>query len=118
MTQQQQVSVGNVLYPVKDVDAAVNFYAAVLSLATKFQDGTRFAALDGGSVSVALAGDEEDVTDGRVAASFKVDDVQQAVDTAVSNGATVLRAPEQGPHEIRAVLVDPWDNPLVVYSRM
>ena len=67
----QQVSVGNVLYPVDDVDSAVKFYDSVLALPAKFQDGTRFAALDGGKVTVAIAGPEEDVTgdgDGDLAA--------------------------------------------------
>ena len=112
----QQVSVGNVLYPVDDVDSAVKFYESVLALPTKFQDGTRFAALDGGKVTVAIAGPEEDVTDGRVAASFKVSDVASAVDTAVAAGATIVRGPEDGPHETRAVVLDPWGNALVLYA--
>ncbi|QYB07426.1 VOC family protein [Rhodococcus sp. USK10] len=111
-----QVSVGNVLYPVDDVDSAVKFYESVLTLPTKFQDGSRFAALDGGKVTVAIAGPEEDVTGGRVAASFKVSDVVSAVDAAVAAGATVVRDPEDGPHETRAVVLDPWGNAVVLYA--
>lgn len=112
----QQVSVGNVLYPVDDVDSAVKFYESVLSLPTKFQDGSRFAALDGGKITVAIAGREEDVTDGRVAASFKVSDVASAVEAAVASGARVVRDPEDGPHETRAVVLDPWGNAVVLYA--
>jgi predicted enzyme related to lactoylglutathione lyase len=110
--------VGNVFYPVSDVDAAAKFYAGVFSFGTKFQDGDRYAALDGGSVTFALAGAEEDVTGGRVAASIKVADVNAAVASALSAGGTVAKEPEVGPHEIRAVLVDPWGNHVVVYSSL
>lgn len=112
----QQGSVGNVLYPVDDVDAAVKFYESLLALDTKFQDGSRFAALDGGKVTIAIAGSEEDVTGGRVAASFKVADVASTVSDAVEAGATLLRAPEDGPHETRAVVLDPWGNAVVLYA--
>jgi predicted enzyme related to lactoylglutathione lyase len=104
------------MYPVRDVDAAVEFYSTVFELDTKFRDGTRFAALDGGKVTIAIAGEEEDVTDGRVAASFKVGDVAAAVAAAVAAGGTVVRQPEDGPHETRAVVEDPWNNLVVLYA--
>ncbi|MBV6761742.1 MULTISPECIES: VOC family protein [Rhodococcus] len=112
----EQATVGNVLYPVSDVDAAVKFYESVLNLRTKFQDGSRFAALDGGKVTVAIAGAEEDVTGGLVAASFKVGDVSAAVEEAVAQGATIVRESEEGPHETRAVVRDPWGNAVVLYA--
>ena len=108
--------VGNVLYPVKDVEAALAFYGA-LGLATKFQDGQRYAALDGGGVTFALASADEDVTEGRVAASVRVADVAEALKGAVAAGARVLREAEEGPHEVRAVVQDPSGNPLVLYAK-
>jgi predicted enzyme related to lactoylglutathione lyase len=108
--------IGNALYPVKDVAAAVAFYRDGLGLAVKFQDGDRFAALDGGGVTFALAGPEEDVTGGEPAVSFKVEDVAAAVEALKAAGGTLVRGPEEGPHEIRAVLRDPAGNPIVVYS--
>ena len=110
-------TVGNVLYPAADIDAAVAFYGDALGLSVKFQDGHRYAALDGGGVTFALASSEEDVAGGRVAASLRVGDVAAALENAVSAGATVLREPEEGPHEIRAVVADPWGNPLVLYAK-
>ncbi|MFC5950440.1 VOC family protein [Pseudonocardia lutea] len=112
-----QPTVGNVLYPTSDVDGAVAFYGKALGLPVKFQDGSRFAMLDGGGTSFALAGAEEDVTAGRVAASLRVADVADAVRAAVAAGASVIRDVEQGPHETRAVLRDPWGNLFVVYRR-
>lgn len=110
-------TLGNVLYPTADIEAAVAFYRDGLGLPLKFADGDRYAALDGGGATVALASAAEDVTGGRPAASFKVDDVPAAIERLVAAGATVSRPAEAGPHEVRAVLEDPWGNPLVVYAK-
>ncbi|MFD2469057.1 VOC family protein [Amycolatopsis silviterrae] len=108
--------IGNVLYPVPDVAKAVAFYRDALGLPLKFADGDRYAAMDGGRATLAIAGPEEDVTGGRPAASYKVADVSAVVSSLEAAGATVVRPPAEGPHEIRAVLTDPWGNPFVVYG--
>ncbi|OLZ43662.1 VOC family protein [Amycolatopsis keratiniphila] len=108
--------IGNVLHPVPDVDAAVRFYSTALGLETKFVDGDRYAALDAGGTTLALAGPAEDVTGGVPAASFKVPDVGAVVATIVERGGSVVRQPERGPHEVRAVARDPWDNTVVLYG--
>ena len=108
--------IGNVLHPVAEVAAAAGFYSRVFGFATKFTDGDRYAALDGGSITLALAGPAEDVTGGRAAVSIKVPDVRAAVESVVQAGGSILRAPEEGPHELRAVVRDPWENALVLYA--
>jgi predicted enzyme related to lactoylglutathione lyase len=110
------VKVGNVLHPVADVAAAVTFYRDAFGLGLKFADGDRYAALDVGSTTLALAGPAEDVTGGVVAASFKVPDVPAALRAITEAGGSVVRAAEQGPHEVRAVVSDPWGNTIVVYA--
>lgn len=110
-------TLGNVLYPAADIDAAVAFYRDAVGLPLKFQDGDRYAALDGGGATFALASAGEDVTGGRTAASFRVPDVAAAVERLVAAGATVVRPAEEGPHEVRAVLDDPWGNPVVLYAK-
>ena len=110
--------IGNVLYAVDDVTAAVAFYRDGLGLPLTFQDGTRYAALNGGGVVLALVGADQDITGGVPAAAIKVTDVDAAVERATAAGATVLRAPERGPHEIRAVLRDPAGNTVVLYSAL
>jgi catechol 2,3-dioxygenase-like lactoylglutathione lyase family enzyme len=107
--------IGNVLYPADDVDEAVRFYRDVLGLELKFQDGERFAALDGEGTTLAIAGPRERVVGGP-AVSFKVDDVAAMVDRLTAAGARLVRGPEHGPHEVRAVLRDPAGNPLVLYA--
>ncbi|TDD58526.1 VOC family protein [Actinomadura rubrisoli] len=108
--------IGNVLYSAKDVDEAVRFYRDALGLDVRFQDGGRFAALDGGGTTLTIAGPEEDVTGGVPAASFKVEDVRAMAESLTAAGATLVRGPEEGPHEVRAVLRDPSGNPFVLYA--
>lgn len=107
--------IGNVMYPAKDVAKAVEFYRDGLGLEVKFADGTRFAALNGGGATFAIAGEEEDLV-GAPAVSFKVEDVAATVEKLLAAGAEVVRGPEEGPHEVRAVLRDPAGNPFVVYA--
>ena len=108
--------IGNVLHPVTDVAAAAAFYARAFGFATKFTDGDRYAALDGGSIPLALAGLAEDVTGGRASVSIKVPDVPAAVEAVVQAGGSIVSPPDAGPHELRAVVLDPWENALVIYG--
>lgn len=108
--------IGNVHHPVDDVGAAVAFYTDAFGLAALFTDGDRYAALDGGTTKLALAGPAEDLTGGVAAPSFKVADVAAALEAVTTAGGTVVRAPEAGPHETRAVARDPWGNVVIVYG--
>ncbi|MBW0106760.1 VOC family protein, partial [Pseudonocardia sp. KRD291] len=85
-------------------------------LSALFTDGDRYAALDGGGAKLALAGPAEDLTGGVVAASFKVADVAAALQAVTTAGGSVVRGPEAGPHETRAVARDPWGNVVIVYG--
>ncbi|HEU5158859.1 MAG TPA: VOC family protein [Streptosporangiaceae bacterium] len=107
--------IGNVLYGANDVAAAVAFYRDGLGLAVKFVDGERFAALDGGGTTFAIASPHEQLAAGPVV-SFKVDDVAATTERLTAAGAELVRGPEEGPHEIRAVLRDPAGNSFIVYA--
>ena len=109
--------ISQMLHPVDDVAAAVDFYGQAFGFTVAFTDADRFAALEAGPIKLTLAGPAEDVTGGEPAASIKVADVRAAVDAVVAAGGSVVRAPEQGPHELRAVMRDPWGNPVIVYGR-
>jgi catechol 2,3-dioxygenase-like lactoylglutathione lyase family enzyme len=110
------LKIGNVLYPVRDVEEAVAFYRDGLGLTLKFTDAGRFAAMDGGGTTFALTGPDEDVTGGAPAASFLVTDAAAAVERLTAAGARLVRGPEEGPHEVRAVLRDPDGNAFIVYT--
>ena len=65
---------------------------------------------------MALVGQAEDITNGIPAISVKVKDVGAVVESIVSAGGTVVRPLEFGPHELRAVVSDPFGNTMVVYG--
>ncbi|GAA3810724.1 hypothetical protein GCM10022226_33980 [Sphaerisporangium flaviroseum] len=109
---------GNVLIPVADLDKAVAFYTETLGLTVKFRDGDRFAALDAGGVTIALAARAEQVAGPVTAPCYKVGDVAEAVRDLTEAGAELVNGPETGPHEIRAVLRDPSGNVFVLYSSL
>jgi predicted enzyme related to lactoylglutathione lyase len=104
------------MYPVDDVEKASEFYRDALGLSVKFVDGSRYAALDGTTTTFALAGPEEQVAGTHAAVSFKVADVAEAIRVVAAAGGTVIQEPAEGPHEIRAVVADPWGNAFVVYG--
>ena len=113
---EQRARLGQVLYPVADIAAAVEFYEAAFGFTTKFADGNRFAGLDTNDTTLALTGPAEDVTEGVSAAAIKVHDVGATVEAVVQAGGSITRAPRPGPHELRAVVRDPWENALVIYG--
>jgi predicted enzyme related to lactoylglutathione lyase len=112
----QDAQLRQVVQPVGDVAAAAQFYEAAFGFAVKFTDGDRFAALDAGAVTLALAGPAEDVTDGAAAPAVKVPDVAGVLRQVVAAGGALVRKAEKGPHEVRAVVQDPWGNLVVVYA--
>jgi predicted enzyme related to lactoylglutathione lyase len=116
VTDERLPRISQVLHPVDDVPAAVDFYGKAFGFTVAFTDADRYAALDAGPIKLALAGRAEDVTGGEPGASIKVADVSATVDAVVKAGGSVVRGPERGPHEIRAVMRDPWGNPMVVYA--
>lgn len=105
-----------IVYPVRNVSAAASFYRDALGLEQRVIDGERYAAMAAGGIHMTLVGCEEDVTSGVAAACFRVPCVDDAVEAAVNVGAVVVSSASKGPHEVRATLKDPWDNPFVLYG--
>ena len=58
-----------------DLDDSIKFYSETLGMALKFRDGAHFAALDGGSLTLALATDVDHPIPGKVVVGIKTDDV-------------------------------------------
>ena len=104
------------LQPVDRLDEAVDFYRDRLGLQERFRDGDRFAMLDTGSLPLALIAGDERLVD-QPALTFSVNDVDRALSELTQGGARVLRTPENGPHERRAVLADPSGHPFVISSK-
>ena len=102
----------SILVPVKDMSTSVSFFRETMGLKLKIQDGTRYAAFELGSLTLALVADAERVVD-EPALSFRVSDIAAAVAGAREAGAQIVLAVAQGPHEKRAVLREPGGTALV-----
>lgn len=99
-----------------DLDGSIRFYGETLGMALKFRDGAHFAALDGGSVTLALATAIDHPMPGRVVVGIKTADVDAAARAVEANGGAIVKGPYDDAHERRAVVYDNEGNGLVFYS--
>lgn len=99
-----------------DLDESIRFYSETLGLALKFRDGAHFAALDGGSLTLALATAVDHPLPGKVVVGIKTADVDGAAMAIEASGGAVVKAPHNDAHERRAVVYDNKGNGLVFYS--
>lgn len=99
-----------------DLDASIAFYTEQLGMKLKFRDGTHFAAVDGGSVTIALATDVDHPIHGQVVVGVKTADVDAAAAAVEAAGGGIVKHPYDDAHERRAVVYDNQGNGLVFYS--
>lgn len=99
-----------------DLDASIEFYTQTLGMPLKFRDGSHFAALDGGSVTIALATRIDHPIPGQVVVGIKTADVDAAAAAVEAAGGAIVRAPYDDTYERRAVVYDNTGNGLVFYS--
>ncbi|HTQ21813.1 VOC family protein [Mycobacterium sp.] len=99
-----------------DLDESIRFYSETLGMALKFRDGAHFAALDGGSVTVALATAVDHPIPGQVVVGIKTSDVDAAAKAVEASGGGIVQGPYDDAHERRAVVHDNKGNGLVFYS--
>ncbi len=98
-----------------DLDESIRFYSETLGMALKFRDGAHFAALDGGSVTLALATDVDHPIPGKVVVGIKTADVDGAAKAVEDSGGAIIKGPYDDAHERRAVVYDNKGNGLVFY---
>lgn len=99
-----------------DLDASIQFYSEALGIPVKFRDGAHFAALDGGSVTLALATAIDHPIPGQVVVGIKTADVDAAAEAIEANGGGIVKGPYNDAHERRVVVYDHKGNGLVFYS--
>ncbi|MFN8193221.1 MAG: VOC family protein [Nocardioidaceae bacterium] len=99
-----------------DLDDSIAFYTEALGMPLRFRDGGHFAAIDGGSVTLALATSVDHPLPGKVVPGIRTGDVDLAVKQVEEAGGAVVRAPYDDAHERRAVVYDNQGNGLVFYS--
>lgn len=105
-----------VILSTDDLDESIRFYTETLGMACKFRDGAHFAALDGGSVTVALATAVDHPIPCQVVVGIKTADVDAAARAVEESGGGIVRGPYDDAHERRAVVYDNKGNGLVFYS--
>lgn len=105
-----------VILSTDDLDASIAFYSDTLGMPLKFRDGAHFAALDGGSVTLALATSVDHPMPGKVVPGIKTDDVDGAAAAIEAAGGAIAKGPYDDAHKRRAVVYDAQGNALVFYS--
>jgi catechol 2,3-dioxygenase-like lactoylglutathione lyase family enzyme len=99
-----------------DLDESIRFYTETLGFGLKFRDGGHFAALDGGSVTLALATSIDHPLPGKVVVGIKTDDVDAAARAVEESGGAIVKGPYDDAHERRVVAYDNKGNGLVFYT--
>ncbi|KLI09046.1 hypothetical protein A5731_02420 [Mycolicibacterium conceptionense] len=99
-----------------DLDESIRFYTETLGMPLKFRDGAHFAALDGGSLTLALATSVDHPIPGQVVVGIKTDDVDAAAKAIEDSGGGIIKQPYDDAHERRAVVYDNKGNGLVFYK--
>ena len=105
-----------VILSTDDLDESVRFYSKTMGMPLKFRDGAHYAALDGGSVTLALATSVDHPIPGQVVVGIKTADVDAAARAIEADGGAIIRGPYDDAHERRAVVYDHKGNGLVFYS--
>jgi len=105
-----------VILSTDDLDESIRFYTETLGMSLKFRDGAHYAALDGGSVTLALATSVDHPIPGQVVVGIKTPDVDAAAKAIEANGGAIVKGPYDDAHERRAVVYDVKGNGLVFYS--
>ena len=98
-----------------DLDESIKFYTETLGMALKFRDGATYAAIDGGSITIALATAIDHPMPGQVVVGIKTQDVDAAAQAVEANGGAIVKGPYDDAHERRAVVYDHKGNGLVFY---
>jgi flavin reductase (DIM6/NTAB) family NADH-FMN oxidoreductase RutF/catechol 2,3-dioxygenase-like lactoylglutathione lyase family enzyme len=108
--------IGNIIYPVTDMDRAVKFYRDGLGLQLKFRDGSQWAAFDCCGVTLALERVSSTGSPQRIKASLKASGDFEAMVHKLSQSGAMVGAVQTGAHERTAMLADPDGNPIVLYA--
>lgn len=102
----------------EDLDASIEFYTQTLGFPLKFRDGSHFAALDGGTITLALATSLDHPIPGQVVVGIKTDDVDGMAAALEAAGGGVAKGPYDDAHERRAVGYDSQGNGIVFYKSL
>ena len=110
-------TVRQLIVSVDDVTAAIGYYRDELGLTLRFQDGTRWAALALGDLTIGIAGPGEHPAEhGETALGIKVTDLDAALESVVRSGGEILQPPRADEHERRASCRDQFGTLIALYE--
>ncbi|MBX6751653.1 MAG: VOC family protein [Micromonosporaceae bacterium] len=107
--------VRQVVLSTDNLDESIRFYES-LGFTLKFRDGSHYAALDGGSITIALATPIDHPMPGKVVVAIRTEDVDGAAAAIEAAGGAIVKGPYDDAHERRAVVYDNQGNGLVFYK--
>src|ERR1700760_3721295 len=99
-----------------DLDESIRYNSETLGKKLKFRVGAHYAALDGGSITLALATAVDHPIPGQVVVGIKTADVDAAARAVEASGGGIVKGPYDDAHERRAVAYDNKGNGVVFYS--
>lgn len=105
-----------VILPVDNLDTALRFYSDTLGWTLQFRDGDRYASLDAGGTTIALAAPAEQPVKGQPALLVKVRDLSREAVRLSDAGVDILLEPVNGRHEVRAAIRDTASNIISLYT--
>lgn len=105
-----------VILSTDDLDESIKFYTETLGFPLKFRDGNHFAALDGGTITLALATSLDHPIPGQIVVGIKTGDVDDVARSLDESEGVIVKGPYNDAHERRVVAYDSKGNGLVVYS--
>jgi catechol 2,3-dioxygenase-like lactoylglutathione lyase family enzyme len=108
--------VRQIVLSTEDLDESIRFYTETLGFTLKFRDGTHYAALDGGSITIALATALDHPLPGKTVVAIRTADVDALATSIEESGGAIVTAPYDDAHERRAVVYDNQGNGLVLYK--
>ena len=107
--------VRQVVLSTDNLDESIAFYTETLGFALKFRDGSHYAALDGGAITVALATSIDHPLPGKVVVGIRTDDVDGAQAAVEKAGGTISIAPHDYPGGRRFFFREPGGAEFLVY---
>src|SRR6201991_3159053 len=99
-----------------NLEESIKFYSETLGFPLKFRDGAHYAALDGGSVTLALATSVDHPIPGQVVVGIRTDDVDAAAKAIEAGGGSIVKGPYDDAHERCAVVYDNKGNGVALYK--
>lgn len=110
-------SLGQLILPVSDLGAAIEFCSRAFGLEPLFRDGDDYAALDAGDGrKIGLACPADHPPGSGVAFTFKVADLDAACERVEAAGASPREERIESAHERRQAFTDPSGNSFYLYQ--